>query len=574
MKESLDDEYAGTIERLQAQPGPQRQLALRVLFWLSHTFSALTSAQLLEALAINDQDRRVKSARKPPLQDVLGVCIGLVTVDPTSSTLSLFHFTLKEFLLSQDGVFSGMEHLGKLCLIYLSYDDFNNVCPEDLPPQLGMYKGRFTSVEGISADFWQKYPFSAYASQFWADHIRGSYESTIYSILLSFLKCRNILSAVQLRVASTMDEHSWDSMIFESNIEYFDDLELNDAFATYICTCYKLETTLRMLLCQGAGTNFRAPWDAMNTPLHVAVMLQYGGIVDALLNAKADVNVQDKWGLTSLHLDVRYNCYGDVSFVTKLLECGADPDIKDQDGRTALHLAVRHAEIDRIKNVLAKCNVNIQDEMGDAALHHAIRLDYADAIQVLLENGADPTLANNENKSCLAVALDHADYALLKNLLDTSSGKEYKFEAEDEKAARDFLSSIDEQKKERFEARTAALRKEDEARRRFNLRTPISQIAAAAEKGDYGALKRLLSQGADVNKQDEISGRTALHHAAIGGREKAIRYLLGAGADTAIVDREGYTAMQLADRYSPRASRIFDGPVLKNRLTRPLMEFM
>jgi len=63
-----------------------------------------------------------------------------------------------------------------------------------------------------------------------------------------------------------------------------------------------------------------------------------------LLRAEVPVNVQDRGGLTPLHIA---SIGGELSLVQLLLESGADTSITNDDGRTALHYAViyGHAEI-------------------------------------------------------------------------------------------------------------------------------------------------------------------------------------------------------------------------------------
>ena len=63
-----------------------------------------------------------------------------------------------------------------------------------------------------------------------------------------------------------------------------------------------------------------------------------------LLRAEVPVNIQDRGGLTPLHIA---SIGGELSLVQLLLESGADTSITNDDGRTALHYAViyGHAEI-------------------------------------------------------------------------------------------------------------------------------------------------------------------------------------------------------------------------------------
>ncbi|MFV1987945.1 MAG: ankyrin repeat domain-containing protein, partial [Gemmatimonadota bacterium] len=75
-----------------------------------------------------------------------------------------------------------------------------------------------------------------------------------------------------------------------------------------------------------------------------------------------------------------------------------------------------------------------------------------------------------------------------------------------------------------------------------------SPVADAARNGDLERVRALLVEGADVNAA-QGDGMTALHWAALGGRDQMAAILLYAGASTDAITRLGaYTALHLASR--------------------------
>lgn len=99
-----------------------------------------------------------------------------------------------------------------------------------------------------------------------------------------------------------------------------------------------------------------------------------------------------------------------------------------------------------------------------------------------------------------------------------------------------------EQKRERLSAPTLAPRAEVPAALKL-----AGALQDAARAGNLPQLERLLQQGAALNAAD-TAGRTPLILAAMQGHTAVVQRLLAAGANTALIDHDGFNALQHARR--------------------------
>lgn len=72
-------------------------------------------------------------------------------------------------------------------------------------------------------------------------------------------------------------------------------------------------------------------------------------------------------------------------------------------------------------------------------------------------------------------------------------------------------------------------------------------LSELVQYGTYKMARFLIDRGANVNGKDDHRGRTALHWAAVRGAGKEfVAYLLDQGADPAVTDQDGATALDIA----------------------------
>ena len=151
---------------------------------------------------------------------------------------------------------------------------------------------------------------------------------------------------------------------------------------------------IRALLRMGADVN--AGNDYGDTPLHRAA---YHGLTDKirfLLANGADVSRRAQRGETPLLYAARP--VGHPEAVLALLKGGAEVDAADNSGITALHGAamIGNAEVARVLVTTGKANVDTQTFAGYTPLHTAAIYGKTYIVRFLLEEGANPTVRDND----------------------------------------------------------------------------------------------------------------------------------------------------------------------------------
>ena len=138
------------------------------------------------------------------------------------------------------------------------------------------------------------------------------------------------------------------------------------------------------------------------------------------ISEKSDVNAIDRNGLTPLH---RAASNGNLSAVLILIKHGADLNKRDNVGTTPLHSATQGKDSNIVEELIKNgAWVNAVDNNGSTPLHGAIlarmttaahetgrkfRLETADTIKVLLENGASPDIFNGFGNSAVHLVLKY-----------------------------------------------------------------------------------------------------------------------------------------------------------------------
>ncbi|NXI73750.1 ANKR6 protein, partial [Anseranas semipalmata] len=151
------------------------------------------------------------------------------------------------------------------------------------------------------------------------------------------------------------------------------------------------------------------------TPLHLAAHKGHLHVVQILLKAGCDLDVQDDGDQTALH---RAAVVGNTDVIATLIQEGCALDRQDKDGNTALHEACWHGFSQSAK-VLVKAGANVlaKNKAGNTPLHLACQNSHSQSTRVLLLGGSRADLKNNAGDTCLHVAARYNHLPIVRVLL-------------------------------------------------------------------------------------------------------------------------------------------------------------
>ena len=289
MPDSLNGTYEAALSRISPY---DRNLAREALLWLTYSWKPITLSALSEALVVEKGDSLLDDqSRLFDPNVILHICQGLVVYDEDTSTVTLAHSSVRDFLTSaviRRGPASfyslqeveGVRCIYRKCLTYLMFDEFCRPCPDN----------RYLDQRLVD------FPLLEYAALTWAQY------------------CGNRAPPGFELTESELNEI----------MDFFDTYTLKSG-ANYVSWVQVIRS--------------EATEDTVWTtePLYYAASFGILPAVDTLIRRGANVDsCGGRNSATALNIASFRGCY---SVVKRLLQAGADPNTKDRADMTSIEWA-------------------------------------------------------------------------------------------------------------------------------------------------------------------------------------------------------------------------------------------
>jgi ankyrin repeat protein len=588
----LDTVYENSIRKILEKDESLRQRALRTLLWIANAKRLLRRDELLEALAV-EPDMRELTQDDMILDDddFASDCADLIGFN-SDGYYQLLHSSLKDYLCSPPTTkfnipteYRVMQEnaekiMAETCLTYLKFEKF----------ETGPVKSAEEREKLLNEN-----PFLEYASNYWGRHVAAADEIELRDSTKHFItsnKARDL--SIQLfllhhgrikrpRPRTSTPLHAlsiFDLLETAKSMPEIHSIKTQHDGFLFLPLDYALFYQSRrmcnwLLEKPDAGFIPEKPPTSLYPVIHTAALNDWGEVVDmliawkydpecrygsrqatplhfaarngslsaleALIKAKADINVRDIHGSTPL-IDAAARNHPKLAM--RLLDEGAELNVHGLNGYTALHWAAQNGDASLAKLLLKgddKDSVCAEEFDLKTPLHLAAQNNRHETLELLIAEGADIEKKTSDGYNAFLLSCENGSLKCAMSLLHAgvkmdvcTDFKETALHLAAANGRLDILEAL-------FKTRPK------QSRYLINLVNAKEQTALhrAVANGHKAEAKFLLANGVLVNKADK-SGQYPFHYAAFYGHVDFISLLLKADADPKDPDDDSWTTVHHA----------------------------
>lgn len=505
---AYDDAYDETMKRIEQQGQYAQETAKTIFGWVLLSTRPLSLPGIQHALAVEIGESEFDDTNIIDVEELMSICIGLVTIDAQSNSLKFVHHTTAEYFERNLAQWFPDIHrvMTSACLAYMSLDVFDQgPCgtEEDLKNRL------------------DKYPFYKYSAQNWGHHYKK--HAGEESMTMEFLAAESKI-------------HASSQVIFGYSLDRTTSVYKVERRATSVSkrllTAIKIKEPLK-----GA---------------HLAAFFGLTSPLASMLNSNMiKVDIEDHVGRTPLSWAV---AYGHGELFNMLLQNGANPDSMNQLGFTPLFYAAVSGRVDMMQRLIeGGAQVDTVDQNGRTPLFHAaagdslhlmpfaFEGDCLASVELLLAHGASATQVDKFGQTPLFVAASNGRESVVKLLIERNAHLYYATSpspGESDPLAYAAMNGHSTTARLLFEAGAYSVPVHQGAD--ASSYVTLANLLKAGSEGRYDVFKDLKEEGADPNIRDPHQ-RLPLHLAALNGDENLLGCLLANGADVNAKDAFGRT---------------------------------
>ncbi|KAF3312792.1 hypothetical protein TWF173_006825 [Orbilia oligospora] len=531
--------YAEAMERIEGQIQDREELAKQALSWIVCAKRPLNTTELPHALAVKPGELEFDEENISPIEYIVFVCSGLVTIDEESKIIRLVHYTAQDYLDENQEMWfpKAQAEIAEVCVTYLRFRVFDS--------------GPCQSNSDFECRL-KSNPLYDYAAHNWGYH--ASKIPKLPESVESFLaSAPSVEAAAQVVLAGHQGADS-------------DLCALQQVTGLHLAAYFGARNIVDLPIYDGS---LDVKDSHHQTPILLASRYGNEDVVEVLLERGAEVESGDKFGWTPLLWAAKN---GHEAIVEKILDRGAQVDSKDTYGMTPLHWAAWEGH-EAVASILLERGADIEMETakGGKPLAIAIESNSEAIVRLLIENRAETgyEYTPNDFHEPLLLSMDFEGdrpgrkrnpaflqhHRLRWDILveetinqifattDATSGTKSSFELslEIQKTTTGWYPKTKIQSDSETPAEILKNSRPG-VKNSWSKQTPLSR---AARRGLGPVVELLLKSGAEFNTKDDLNP-LSLCDAARDGHEMTVKSLLEYGAQVDGMNGSGHTPLFLA----------------------------